>query len=147
MYARLKLVLIGTFLVVLGSFSVGSALLYTLVYAIVSAIRHSRESQSSTTGRSKLRNCPVDEPFSNGHVNGGFDQLGSVKEATGVARNDLLENDNEGSTYVPSTSDSVQLNVDSLDLEIKSLKSTQNLGLPLPSCLHTAFSSCEKGFK
>lgn len=133
MYARLKLVLIGTFLVVLGSFSVGSALLYTLVYAIMSAIRHSRESRSST-GRSKLRNCPVDEPISNGHVNGGFDQLGSVKEATGVAHNDLLENDKEGSTYVPSTSDSVQLNVDSLDLEIKS---TQNLGLPLSSCLHT----------
>ncbi len=92
-----------------------------------------KQEEASTRGNRNLNHYAPDENV-NGDL-GSFDQLGNF-DNTGQS-NGLHNGDpnvvNEGSglcgsNYVPASTETVQLNVDNLDFEIKS---TQNLGMPI----------------
>lgn len=136
MYWQHKFIVFSVFLIIFGSFSVGSALLYTLIYIFMFMLRQTRSSSSESNPRrgserkslsytpDACLNASANEPE--------FDQFGDFEgEAQSVkAQNGPIDSVNEGSGlcgshYMPPSSETVQLNVENLDFEIKS---TQNLG-------------------
>ena len=95
------------------------------------ALRHTRSNPepNSKDARSKSINCAVENNINPNVNTSDFDQFGNFEtiKQTNVFGNDSINEGTGlcGSTYVPSP-ETVQLNVDNLDFEIKS---TKNLGM------------------
>lgn len=134
-YIRFKFVWLGIIFCFMGTFSAGSAILYTILYAIMVGLRKSSLNQDQAAARKskKPNNYAPDESSNGDHAaDSGFDHFAdfeSSSQSNGL-HNGQLAVVNEGSglcgsNYVPSSTETVQLNVDNLDFEIKS---TQNLG-------------------
>lgn len=130
-YIRFKLAWVGLFFCVMGTFSAGSAVLYTLLYVIMIGLRKSslKHEEASTRGNRNLSHYAPDESVS-GTLE-GFDQFGDFdnpSQSNGLhnGEHDVVNEGSGlcGSNYVPASTETVQLNVDNLDFEIKS---TQNL--------------------